>query len=163
MCFLLCSFTHNEYHQPQFLNMNALQCHHNEYDGISNHWRIDCLLNCLFRHRSNKTSKLRVTDLCEGNSPLTCEFPAQKASNGENVSIWWRHHGQNFNGLHSLAYDNTISQAYHKTAVTPLLMYGSYCNPAPSHQYDIQELHSTRPLPDPKLIHQRHPVAFIWG
>ena len=39
-----------------------------------------------------KTSKLRVTGLCEGNSPVTDEFPAQKASNAENVSIWWRHH-----------------------------------------------------------------------
>ena len=27
------------------------------------------------------------------NSPLTGEFPAQKASKAENVSIWWRHHG----------------------------------------------------------------------
>ena len=26
-----------------------------------------------------------------GNSPGTGEFPAQKASNAENVSIWWRH------------------------------------------------------------------------
>ena len=33
-----------------------------------------------------------VTGLCEGNSPVTDEFPAQKASNAENVSIWWRHH-----------------------------------------------------------------------
>ena len=29
--------------------------------------------------------------LC-GNSPATGEFPAQMASNAENVSIWWRHH-----------------------------------------------------------------------
>ena len=27
-----------------------------------------------------------------GNSPVTGEFPAQMASNAENVSIWWRHH-----------------------------------------------------------------------
>ena len=27
-----------------------------------------------------------------GNSPGTGEFPAQMASNAENVSIWWRHH-----------------------------------------------------------------------
>ena len=46
----------------------------------------------LFRHRSKKTSKLRVTGLCVGNSPGTGEFPAQMASNAENVSIWWRHH-----------------------------------------------------------------------
>ena len=44
------------------------------------------------RRRSNKTSKLRVTGLCVGNSPLTGEFPAQRATNAENVSIWWRHH-----------------------------------------------------------------------
>ena len=29
---------------------------------------------------------------CEGNSPLTGEFLAQRTSNAENVSIWWRHH-----------------------------------------------------------------------
>ena len=34
-----------------------------------------------------KTSKLRVTGLCVGNSPGT-----QMASNAENVSIWWGHH-----------------------------------------------------------------------
>ena len=39
-----------------------------------------------------RKSKLRVTGLCEGNSPVTGEFPAQKASNAENISIWWRHH-----------------------------------------------------------------------
>ena len=60
-------------------------------------WRLkspthDCLLNRLFRRRSSKTSKLRVTGLCAGNSPVTGEFPAQRASNAENVSIWWRHH-----------------------------------------------------------------------
>ena len=46
----------------------------------------------LFRRRSKKTSKLRVTGLCEGNSPVTGEFFAQRDSNAENVSIWWRHH-----------------------------------------------------------------------
>ena len=44
------------------------------------------------RRRSKKTSKLRVTGVCEGNSPVTGEFPAQRASNPENVSIWWLHH-----------------------------------------------------------------------
>ena len=41
---------------------------------------------------TDQTSKLRVTCLCAGNSPVTGEFPAQMASNAENVSIWWRHH-----------------------------------------------------------------------
>ena len=39
-----------------------------------------------------ETSTLCVIGLCEGNSPVTGEFPAQKASNAENVSVWWRHH-----------------------------------------------------------------------
>ena len=37
-----------------------------------------------------KSSKLRVNGLCTGNSPVTDEFPAQRASNAENVSISWR-------------------------------------------------------------------------
>ena len=72
----------------------SLQWRHNERDGVSNHKPHDCLLNRLFRRRSKKTSKLRVTGLCEGNSPVTDEFPAQRASNTENVSIWWRHHAR---------------------------------------------------------------------
>ena len=50
----------------------------------------------LFRRKSKKTSKLRETGLCAGNSPVTGEFPAQKASDAENISIWWRHHGFEF-------------------------------------------------------------------
>ena len=64
----------------------------NEREGVSNHQPQDCLLNRLFRHRSNKASKLCVTSLCLGNTPVTGEFPAQRASNAESVSIWWRHH-----------------------------------------------------------------------
>ena len=65
----------------------TLQWRHNGRDGVSNHQSHDCLLNGLFRRRSKKTSKLRVTGLCEGNSPGTGEFPAQMASNAENSSI----------------------------------------------------------------------------
>ena len=70
---------------------NPLQWRHNGRDGVLNHQHHDCLLNRLFRGRSKKTSQLRVTGLCEGNSPVTGEFPTQRASNAENVSIWWRH------------------------------------------------------------------------
>ena len=71
----------------------SLRWRHNELDSVSNHQPRDCLLNGLFRRRSKKIWKLRVTGLCAGNSPVTGEFPAQMASNAENVSIWWRHHG----------------------------------------------------------------------
>ena len=73
--------------------VRALQWHHNGLDGISNHQPHHCLLNHLFRHRSKKAPKLCVTDLCVGNSTVTGEFPTQMASNSENVSIWWSHHG----------------------------------------------------------------------
>ena len=69
-----------------------LHWRHNERDGTLNHRRVDCLHNRLFRRRSKKTSKLRVTGFYEGNPPVTSEFPAQRASNAENVSTWWRHH-----------------------------------------------------------------------
>ena len=72
----------------------SLQWRHNGHDSVSNHHPHDCLLNRLFRLRSKKSSKLRVTGLCAGNSPGTGEFPAQMASYAANVSIWWRHHEQ---------------------------------------------------------------------
>ena len=70
----------------------ALQWRHNERDCVSNHQPHEYLLKRLFRRRSKKSSKLRVTGLCAGISPVTGEFPAQRASNAENVSIWSRHH-----------------------------------------------------------------------
>ena len=72
---------------------STLQWRHNGRGSVSNHQPHDCLLNRWFRRRSKKTSKLRVTGICAGNSPVTGEFPTQRASNTENVSIWWRHHG----------------------------------------------------------------------
>ena len=74
------------------LSVWTLQWRQNERDGVSNRQPHNCLLNRLFRRRSKKTSKPRVTGLCEGNSPVISEFPTQRASNAESVSIWWRHH-----------------------------------------------------------------------
>ena len=75
-----------------YMKFSSLQWHHNGHDCVWNHQSHDCLLNRLFRRRSKKTSKLRVTGLCAENSPVTGEFPAQRAINAENVSIWWHHH-----------------------------------------------------------------------
>ena len=62
-----------------------------------------------------KTPKLRVTGLCAGNSPGTGEFPAQMASNAENVSIWWRHHVNEKNPSHQYGNphykDKTVSRS----------------------------------------------------
>ena len=70
----------------------SLWWRHNGHDGVSNHQPHHCLHKRLFRRRSKKPSKLRVTGLCAGNSSVAGEFPAQMASNAENVSIRWRHH-----------------------------------------------------------------------
>ena len=72
--------------------VTTLRWRHNGRDSVSNQQPHDCLLNRLFRRISKKTSMLRVTGLCVGNSPGTGEFLAQMASNAENISIWWRHH-----------------------------------------------------------------------
>ena len=73
---------------------NSLRWRHNWRHRVSNHQPHHCLLSRLFRRRSKRTSKLRVTGLCVGNSPEAGEFPVQMTSNAENVSIWWHHHVQ---------------------------------------------------------------------
>ena len=79
---------------PSFAS--PLQWLHNGRHGVSNHQSHECLLSRLIRRRSMKTSKLGVTGLCARNSPETGEFPTQRASNAENVSIddviMTRHH-----------------------------------------------------------------------
>ena len=92
--FGLTTYTHTITIVSTSTHCHSLQWRHNGCDGVSNHWRLDCLLFHLFRRRPKKTSKLLVTGLCEGNSPVTGEFPEQRASNAECVSIWWRHHGK---------------------------------------------------------------------
>ena len=49
----------------------------------------------VYSDADKKTSKLRVTGLCAEESPGNGEFPAQMASDAENVSIWWRYHELN--------------------------------------------------------------------
>ena len=92
----------------------TLQWRRNELDGVPNYQPQDCLLNRFFIHISKKASKLCVTGLCEGNSPVTGEFPAQRASYAENFFIWWRHHGTEFlTTSFKLNYSNTNEQMKH--------------------------------------------------
>ena len=81
-----------DFHVCCQIGLTPLHWRHNGCDSVSNHQPHHHLLNRLFRRRTKETSKLRVTGLCVGNSPETGEFPAQMASNAENVSIWWRYH-----------------------------------------------------------------------
>ena len=49
-----------------FQDSGSLRWRHNGRNSVSNHQPHDCLLNPLFRRRSKKISKLRVTGLCAG-------------------------------------------------------------------------------------------------
>ena len=51
-------------------NVTLKSKHYSGRGGVSNHQRPDCSLN-----RTKKTSKLRVTGFCVGNSPVTGESP----------------------------------------------------------------------------------------
>ena len=53
----------------------SLQWRHNDHNDVSNHQPRGRLLNRLFRRRSKKTSKLRVTGLYAGNSPGPVNAP----------------------------------------------------------------------------------------
>ena len=105
-----------------FVSTPPLLWRHNGRAGVSDHQPHDCLLNRSFRPR--KTSKLRVTGLFAGNSPVTDEFPAwpvtwkmfpfddfivltifpchyvtgvfpiQMASYAESIFMLWRHDGK---------------------------------------------------------------------
>ena len=111
-----------------FVAVRPLRWRHNELDGVSDHQPHDCLLNRLFGRRSKKTSKLRVTGLYAGNSPGIGEFPAQKASNAENASIWWRHHASA--GFPHVFQDNVIGygQPYDCLNVSNSIVHNQYGN-----------------------------------
>ena len=68
------------------------QSHYNDVMMSATASQITSITIVYSRLRSKKTSKLRVTGLCEESPSVIGEFPAQKASNAENVSIWWCHH-----------------------------------------------------------------------
>ena len=110
----------------------SLQWRHNGHDGVSNHLPHDCLLNRLFGHKWKKTAKLRLTGLCEGNSPGTGEFPAQRASIAEKVSIWWRHHGSSsFNVWSSSRFSLGLWKRLPQYHISNIEQYGwiIYLNP----------------------------------
>ena len=104
---------------PILTKLSILQWRHNECDSVSNHQSRDWLLLIrLFRRWSTKTPKLRGTDLCTGNSPVTGEFHAQMVSNAENASIWWRHHVSS----------NSLPKRHHRAQqyIMPLIRFYGY-------------------------------------
>ena len=74
--------------------------------------RMSRRLRPVIETQIKETPKIRITGLCAVNSPVTGEFPAQRASSAENVSIWWRHHCSNILTLIFFKYLSKITGPY---------------------------------------------------
>ena len=70
-------------------------------DSVSNHQPHHCLPNRLFKAQIKENIKAPRHWPLWGEFTRDGEFPAQRASNAENVSIWWRHHEHGFFSLQS--------------------------------------------------------------
>ena len=83
----------------------------------SNHQPHECLLNRLFIQAQIKFN-IKAPRHWPLRGEITGEFPAQRANNAENDSIWWRHHGAcriilSLSPVH-LSHYQTLSQPYWK-------------------------------------------------
>ena len=67
----------------------SLQWHHNECDGISNHWRLDLFTQPFVQAEIKEDIRAPRHWPLWGNSPVTSEFPSQRVSNAEKVFTWW--------------------------------------------------------------------------
>ena len=137
----------------------SLQWRHNGHDGVSNHKPHHCSLNRIFSRRSKKTSKLRFTGLCTGNSPVTSEFPAQMASNTENVSIWWCLHDEchtprvNF----SIWYNHKCKHVWHLTYFMIMTVQWQACLYVRAIQVEVHHCAFRAPF------QYKHRLSQVWG
>ena len=113
---------------------NTLHWRHNDHDGVSNHQLHGCLLNVLFGSQIKENTKApRHWPLC-GEFTSPGEFPAQRATNAENISIWWRHQ-KNPNSIptkkrHQCSWwkiTNSVSISMHVNEWRWIVFYYSLC------------------------------------
>ena len=72
----MCNSTSESLHPiSRVTSQMTLHWRHHDHHSVSNHQPHGYLFNLLFRRISNKTSKLRVTGLCVGNSPGPVNSP----------------------------------------------------------------------------------------
>ena len=70
----------------------SLQWYHNEHDGILNHRHLDvCLTICSGTDQRKHWSSTSLA-IVSGIHQWLVNSPQQRASNTENVHIWWHHH-----------------------------------------------------------------------
>ena len=137
-----------------------LQWRHNEHDGASNHQPYDCLLNRLFRRRSKKTSNLRATGLCDGNSPLTGEFPSQWASNTEMFP---------FDDVIRTQFTDAVHAIVQLMALyRPSNMMNQFTNVDMRREVSLrrqwhQHMYFYNPLPPQRKCQSPIPLTLLWG
>ena len=88
------------YHTVTIPQCSTLQWRNTERDDVSNHQLHDCLPNRLFK------AQIKENTNAPRHWPLWGEFTAQRASNAENASIWWRHHDKLWYCLRSFPQTN---------------------------------------------------------
>ena len=134
------------------LGVRTLQWRHNEHSAGSNFRHLECLFNHLFGGRSKKSSKLHdITGLCERNSRGTSEIPVQRASDAEDISIWWLHHESWKKGQTSKL---DAAEICHKVFIYINGLVQERCNSSPI----AMELHLSCTKPVFKLNHpSTHP------
>ena len=121
--------------QPCQILVNASHCHLRNYDITTTklnktiHTLCNVLINSQIATKPRfdvpspvtwHEQQASIRSLCEGNSPVTGEFPAYRASSAGDVSIWWRHHDNNY--AHSLRF---VMNGYHPILSTVLCAYWS--------------------------------------
>ena len=94
----------------------SLQWCHNECGGVSNHQRLDFSSQPFVKAQINENLTILRHWLCEGNWPVTSEFPTQRASNAKNVSIWRRHYKIWTNQSHKSLEPHNTKDKEHKRA-----------------------------------------------
>ena len=95
----------------------TLRWRHNGRDWVSNHQASPLFTQPFIQAQIKENIKApRHWPLC---GEFTGEFPAQMASNAENVSIWWRHHeldGHLTTAKHNATWTGGISKRHHMSS-----------------------------------------------
>ena len=107
-CDILCWMNYHIYHN-WMREHNTLQWRHNGRDGVSDHQPHECHTQPFIQVQIKENIKAqRLWPSCrEFPGDRWIEFPTQRASNADNVSIWWRHHEMAMKGSNSRTITNT--------------------------------------------------------
>ena len=128
---------HREYPWRSSDDMSSsLRWRHNEHDCVSDHLRLDCLFNRLFKRMSKKSG--------------TDGFPTQRANDAKYVSIWWRHQDDIGKNMHSMKYARCspfscaccYSSSPHHDVMTwkPFPRYWPFVRGTPCHAWFLSQM-----------------------